>query len=375
MPEPIRVLQSVPSMGHGGIEHFLMNLYRAIDKDRVQFDFVYRVAYDCVFDEEIRSLGGRIFRFPDPEYHPVASRKFYRRLLTEHPKIKVVHEHRSGCDGFFGLMREATRQGIPCCVIHSHSTRKGWLKNPVKDFTDAVNAPRLDKFANTFIACSDLAANYLFGRCPAALEASVVMPNAIDLEAFRFSEEASKRIRDAHGIAMDSLVIGHIGRFVPEKNQMFLLDVLARLRNRNVKTDLLLLGDGPMRAEVASRAESMGLKGCVHLVGNQSDTASFYSAMNVYCMPSLFEGLPVTCVEAQAAGVPMLLSSNITKMADICGHTTFLELEEGASAWADAVWQTFEKGKYNGQEALTKAGYDMRITAKRFEQLYLTGEL
>lgn len=100
--QPIRVLQAVPSMGHGGIEHFLMNLYRAIDKDKVQFDFMYRVSYECVFDKEIDAMGGRIFRCVDPDRHPIRSGRFYRSFFAEHPEFCAVHEHRSGCDGFSG---------------------------------------------------------------------------------------------------------------------------------------------------------------------------------------------------------------------------------------------------------------------------------
>ena len=159
--QPIRVLQAVPSMGHGGIEHFLMNLYRAIDKDKVQFDFMYRVSYECVFDKEIDAMGGRIFRCVDPDRHPVRSGRFYRSFFAEHPEFCAVHEHRSGCDGFFGLMRAAKHAGVPIRILHSHNSQKGWAYNPVKDLTDAFNAPRLAAFANTFVACSDVAATYL----------------------------------------------------------------------------------------------------------------------------------------------------------------------------------------------------------------------
>lgn len=110
-------------MGHGGIEHFLMNLYRTIDRNKIQFDFMYRVAYECVFDKEIESLGGRVFHCIDPDRHPISSRRSYRKFFKEHPEIRVVHEHRSGCDGFFGLMREACRSGVPVRIIHSQKQR------------------------------------------------------------------------------------------------------------------------------------------------------------------------------------------------------------------------------------------------------------
>lgn len=371
--QPIRVLQAVPSMGHGGIEHFLMNLYRAIDKNKVQFDFMYRVSYECVFDKEIDAMGGRIFRCVDPDRHPVRSGRFYRSFFAEHPEFCAVHEHRSGCDGFFGLMRAAKHAGVPIRILHSHNSQKGWAYNPVKDLTDAFNAPRLAAFANTFVACSDVAATYLYGRCPKAFDACVVRPNAIDLSAFVFNPSARADVRERYGIDHDALVVGHVGRFVSEKNQVFLVEVVSRLRSDGVRAEALLLGDGPLRDKVSSKADSLGISQYVHFAGIQEDTASHYSAMDVFCMPSLFEGLPVSCVEAQASGLPMVLSADISHMADICGHTAFLELNESASSWGNAIRAAAEGGRHNGTSALRTAGYDIATAAQEFERLYLSG--
>lgn len=371
--EPIRVLQVVPSMGHGGIEHFLMNLYRAIDKSKVQFDFMYRVPYECVFDKEIESMGGRIFRCVDPDRHPLRSARFYRTFFAEHPEIRAVHEHRSGCDGFFGLMREAKRAVVPVRILHSHSSQKGWESNPIKDVTDAFNASRLDMFANSFVACSDVAAAYLYGRCLKALDGCTVHPNAIDIDKFAFDSKARDIVRERYGILRDSLVIGHVGRFVPEKNQSFLVGVISKLRSDGVCVDALFLGDGSLREEVERRADSLGVSQYVHFAGIQEDTASHYSAMDVFCMPSLFEGLPVSCVEAQANGLPMVLSAGISRMVDICGHTAFLGLDEGSYAWGKAVCEAAAVGRHNNRVLLSEAGYDIRDAAGEYEKLYLTG--
>ena len=371
--EPIRVLQAVSSMGHGGIEHFLMNLYRAIDKEKVQFDFMYRVSYECVFDKEIESMGGRVFRCVDPDRHPLRSGRFYRKFFEEHPEIRAVHEHRSGCDGFFGLMRAAKRAGVPVRILHSHNSQKGWANNLIKDVTDAFNAPRLDRLANTFVACSDAAAEYLYGRCPHAMRECSVRPNAIDLDAFAFDPQARRKVRARYGIAEDALVIGHVGRFVPEKNQSFLVDIAAGLRSVGVPAEALLLGDGPMHDEVEGKAREMGVADVVHFAGIQENTASHYSAMDVFCMPSLFEGLPVSCVEAQANGLPMVLSADISRMADVCGHTTFLDLTEGAKAWGEAVHEASEGGRRENFPALKAAGYGIDEAARKYESLYQDG--
>lgn len=371
--QPIRVLQALPSMGHGGIEHFLMNLYRAIDKDKVQFDFMYRVPYECVFDKEIESMGGRIFRCVDPDRHPMRSGRYYRVFFAEHPEVRAVHEHRSGCDGFFGLMREAKRAGVPVRILHSHNSQKGWANNPIKGVTDAFNASRLDSFANVFIACSDLAAEYLYNRCAKASAECVIRPNAVDLDAFSFNPDTRAAVRGRYGISSDSLVIGHVGRFVAEKNQSFLVDVIRALRSEGVRAEALLLGDGPLRGEVEEKASLLDVGRYMHFAGIQGDTASHYSAMDTFCMPSLFEGLPVSCVEAQANGLPMVLSSGISHMADICGYTTFLGLDAGINAWCDALHSTAEDGRHNNRPSLVSAGYDIMETAKEYETLYSKG--
>lgn len=371
--EPIRVLQVTPSMGHGGLEHFLMNLYRAIDRTKVQFDFMYRVPYECVFDKEIVSMGGRIFRCIDPDRHPMKSGRYYRHFFAEHPEIKAVHEHRSGCDGFFGLMREAKRSCVPVRILHSHNSRKGWVRNPIKDITDAFNAPRLGNFANMFIACSDAALDYLFGRCSRAMRESIVRPNAIDLDPFSFDCAARAKVRAAWNIDQNALVIGHVGRFVREKNQSFLLDIVRELRRTGVSAEALLLGDGPMRDEVERKAAELGMADFIHFAGIQKDTAPYYAAMDVFCMPSFFEGLPVSCVEAQANGLPMVLSSDITRMVDICGHTTFLGLNYDASVWGEAIRAATVDGRHDNHGALRDAGYDIADAARWYEELYLSG--
>ena len=370
---PIRVLQVVPSMGHGGIEHFLMNLYRAIDKTKVQFDFMYRVPYECVFDSEIIAQGGRIFRCVDPDRHPLRASRFYRRIFLEHPEIKAIHEHRAGCDGFFGAMREAKRCNVPVRILHSHSSRKGWSHNPIKDVTDGFNAKRLDAFANVFIACSDVAAEYLYSRCFRAANECVIKPNAIDISSFAFSLESRAKVRQLLNIPEDALVIGHVGRFVSEKNQSFLLDVVLTLRMNGIPAEVLFLGEGVTLNEMNQKAVELNIADIVHFVGVQEDTSPFYSAMDVFCMPSLFEGLPVSCVEAQANGLPMVLSAGISQMANICGHTTYMDLNEGATNWGTVICKSASEGRSNNYQKLREAGYDVAAAAKEFEGLYLNG--
>ena len=270
-------------------------------------------------------------------------------------------------------MRAAKKARVPVRIIHSHSSQKPWDSDPIKEVTNAFNASRLDSFANYFIACSDVAARHLYGRCSKAMEKCVISPNAIDLDAFAFDNDARGEIRSRYGIQDDSLVIGHVGRFVPLKNQSMLIDFLANLRSQGACAELLLIGDGPSRSDVEEKARVTGVSPYVHFAGIQEDTSPYYSAMDVFCMPSLFEGLPVSCVEAQANGLPMVLSNGISNMADICGHTEYIDIQEEPARWGEAVVSAFVSGRSKNYNVLSAAGYGVLELAKAIELLY-TGQ-
>lgn len=372
----IRILQSVGAMNHGGIEHFVMNLYRAIDRDKIQFDFMYRVAEPCVFDEEIRDLGGIIYRCPSPDRHPLRAHKYYSAFFAEHPEYKVVHEHRTANSGFYGLLRAARRSCGQTRIVHSHSSmslrRHGTMENMVELATIRVNTPRIGEIATDYIACSDAAADWLFPETVIDRGKVVIIPNGIRVDNFAYNRSNRALVRKKFEIPDGALVIGHVGRFQKVKNHAFLVELLKFLIEGGNAAYLLLVGDGDLRSDIEERALSCGLADNVVFAGPQSNPSPFYSAMDVFCMPSLHEGLPVSCVEAQASGLPLVLSDVISKQADLTGRVDFLSLKAPLSDWGKATLGALrtEEERFAGRVEVESAGFDISNQAKWFEKFY-----
>lgn len=375
--QPIRILQSVGAMNHGGIEHFVMNVYRHIDRSKVQFDFLQRVKTPCVFDEEIMELGGRIFRFQSPDKHPFSSAIFYRGLFKEHPEIKGVHEHRSTLSGFMGCLRAARAAGRTMRIVHSHNSnlmkRYGDIGNIVERYTDGFNKQVIDSIATDYFACSKAAADWLYAANPRIRGLVQVIPNGIDTDRFRFNGKERAHLRAQMGISEDSIVIGHVGRLTEVKNHRFLLEILSSCCEEDIY--LLLLGTGELEHQIRSRAEVLGIADKVFMMGPRDDIWRYYSAMDVFCMPSLYEGMPVAAIEAQASGLPVVLSDTVSRDTNLGGDVTFLSLRDNARVWAELLKSKalISADRGAGAEAVNKAGYDISVTADWLQAYYLEG--
>lgn len=373
---PVRVLQSVGAMNHGGIEHFVMNVYRKIDRDLVQFDFVERVNDHCIFDDEIESLGGRIYRFQSPDKHPVSSMRFYRELFREHPEWQVVHEHRSTLSGFLCCLRAASYEHVRTRVVHAHNSALsawyGGVGNAVEQITDIINKKMISGIATDYFACSDLAAEWLFPFEAGVFEKVRVIPNGIDAARFAFNARDRVEVRALYGIPENAFVIGHVGRFCQEKNQEFLIGLLKTIP-AEMEGRLLLLGDGFLRDEIEKRASELGLRERVVFAGLQTETWKYYSAMDAFCMPSIHEGLPVSAVEAQASGLPLLLSENVSRDTDLGGVEAFLSIDEGPDAWVKTLINCRKDADKRslGVKLVADAGFDIDVAAEELQNFYL----
>lgn len=372
---PIRVLQSVSYMGHGGIEHFVLNVYRHIDRSRVQFDFMYRISGPALFDDEIRGMGARIYHCASPDAHPVRSKRFYRTFFRQHPEYRVVHEHRSSLYGFMGCVRAAAEAGVPTRVVHAHnsSSNRTGLVATFEKLTTNFNERDLASMATDFFACSKPAAEWMFPSSTGVSNRVRIVPNAIDAEGFHFDEGARRAVRDSLGIPPDAFVIGNVGRFAWAKNQAFLVDTLASF-DGDSRPYLLLVGEGELKESVQQKATEMGVSDRVIFAGARNDTDRIYSAMDVLCMPSLHEGLPVTTVEAQASGLPLLLSDAVPRDCDLGGRVTFKPLGDGAPSWGRELSQMrVSTGvRASGVEVVTRAGFDVSTVARELQDFYLS---
>ena len=366
MQNTIRVVHVFGGLGIGGAETMMMNLYRAIDRERVHFDFVVHTEKVGAYEEEIRSLGGTIYRCP--KYTLKNHRRYvawWRRFFAENPDI-ILHSHvRSSAILYLKI---AKRAGIKT-VIHSHSTSNG------RGFSSLVK--RIYQYplrygADYLMACSNEAGRWLYGKKALSRSNYVFCPNAIDTEKYRYSPETAERYRRELGLE-GKFVVGHVGRFHEAKNHPFLLRTFALVAQKREDAMLLLVGDGALRPEIEAQVRALGLEGRVILTGNRSDVAEVMQAMDVFAFPSLWEGLPVTVVEAQASGMPCRISDRVTKDVDLTELVRRLPIDS-EEAWAEAILGA-EPLRRDVIAEVRKAGFDVHESAAALAEFYgLVGE-
>jgi len=355
---PIRVAQIVGKMLGGGVEAVVMNYYRHIDRSKVQFDFLVDEDSTRVPEDEITALGGRIFRIP-PYQHPIRYRRELIRLMREQ-QWPIVHSNINTLSVF--PLSAAKKVGVPVRIAHSHSTMgKG-------EFAKNVMKLVLRSFANVYptarFACSHYAGKWLFGK---NVDFTVI-PNAIELDKFRFNAETRKQTRKELGISDDTFLIGHVGRFMPQKNQTFLVDVLAGLLPKRPDAMLAFVGDGPDRTAVQQHVEELGIADHVLFLGQRLDVNRLYQAFDVFCLPSLYEGLGIVAVEAQVAGLPCLLSDVVPSEADVTASSYFLQITD-AKPWIETL-SNLHSSKRSDQISGDIEEYDIQRCANSLVKKY-----
>ena len=358
---PIRVLHVVTYMGRGGLETMIMNYYRHMDRSKVQFDFLTHRDFRADYDDEIEALGGRIYRLP----RLVPWSKNYRAALNSffagHPEYRIVHVHQDCLSSV--ILKAAKKQGVPVRIAHSHnSSQDKNLKYPIKLFYRRQIAGN----ATELFACGKDAGDWMF--CGAHYR---ILNNAIDTGQYIYNPVRSQKVRQELGIPSESFVVGHIGRFNAVKNHTFLLDVFSKLKEQQQNALLLLVGDGDLRGEVEKKASDLGLSDCVIFTGIRSDVPDLLQAMDCFVFPSLYEGLPVTLIEAQAAGLPCIVSDSVSAE---CAKTRLMDrisLHENPTVWANRISERAHSSRPNTQEELICAGYDIAANAQWLQNYYI----
>jgi glycosyltransferase EpsF len=345
----------------GGVESVVMNYYRHVDRTRVQYDFLVDSDSARIPEEEILSLGGRVFRIP-PYQHPLQYRRELLRLFREHD-WKIIHSHINTLSVF--PLSAAKKAGIPVRIAHSHSTMgKG---EPIKNIMKLVLRPFANVYPTERFACGNYAGEWLFGD-----KDYVVIPNAIPLDRFRFDSQARQRIREELNIAPDTLLVGHVGRFMPQKNQRFLIDVLDGLLQQHVKAQLAFVGEGPDMSSGKMYAGTMGVQDHVMFLGQQADVRKYYWAFDVFCLPSQYEGLVLVGIEAQRAGLPCIFSSPISDEVNVTGTAKFLPINS-PQQWVE-VLEHHAPGKRIHTDDAAFRDYDIvkqgQLLTQRYVDLY-----
>lgn len=364
--EPIRVASVIGRYIGGGVEAVTINYYRNIDKSKVQLDFICDEDSTNIPYEEIEEMGGKVIIIPSYS-KPFKYHKELKRVLKE-GNYKIVHSNINTLSVF--SLFAAKCAGVPVRIAHSHSTTN--KKEKKKNLMKQVLRPFSKVFATDYMCCSELAGRWLFGDKEYDKGNVYLLNNAIDLDKFKYNETLRKKKRKELGIKDDTLVIGHIGRFVAQKNHDYLIDIFSEIHKKNNNSILLLAGQGPLMEDIKNKVKELNLEDSVKFLGQRNDANELYQAFDVFLLPSLYEGLPVVGVEAQAAGLLCYLSNDMTKETKVLDITKFMSLNNTPKEWANNILDDVKKYKrIDTSKEMTAKNFNIKEEAKKLEEYYL----
>lgn len=356
-----RLLCLLSGMNAGGAETFLMKIYRQLDKSKYQMDFCINVPEKCFYEDEITAMGGKIYRIPSKSENVKEFKRQLTQIIRDNQYTHVLRVT-SNAMGFME-MKIAKRAGAKVCAVRSsNSNNGGGIKSIV-----AHRLGRLlyGRYVDVKIAPSDLAAEYTFGKSYSKGEV-LLLKNGLDLNTYRFSDTERKKVRDEFDIDENQLVFCNVGRFVPQKNHKFLLEIFKNILEKSPDSKLLLVSTGPLEEDVKQLAVDIGISEQVIFTGVRSDIPSILSAADVTIMPSLYEGMPNAIIEAQTTGLPCLIADTITKTADITGLVKFLPLSCPACEWAEKAVSMYSPIRKDTASLCEKAGYSIDSVTENF---------
>ena len=364
----MRVLQIVANIGiKSGVSSFIMNVYRNIDKTRYQFDFLVAKKVNESYEEEIRQLGGNVHYMPNPlSFRLFSACSYCSHFFLSHSKdYQVVHLH----SPTMAMMTAcyARKAGIKKVIIHSHSTN--FSTNAVKRIINSILVSKIDKCGTDFWFCSPEAGEFLFGK-----GTGIYIPNAIDTGSFRFDEKIRQNTRQQLGIAIDQKVVCHVSNFSPLKNIDFLVPVIQDVVKNELKTwKFIFVGDGPDRSKFEHKLTKMGLNHDCIFVGFQSSPIPYLYASDIFVLPSLSEGAPVSILEAQASGLRCIVSDSITRTVDVTG-ISYLPLEN--RVWTREILNTKlnkKSQRISNNDMMQKSVFSINYLIDQIMDLYGEG--
>lgn len=365
MKYPIRILHVLGALNRGGAETMIMNLYRNIDRSKVQFDFIIHTKNECDYNEEIKSLGGKIYSIPkyNGKNH-LEYKKKWNIFFSEHPEYKIIHGHVRSTASIY--LKIAKRYGLTT-IAHSHNTSSG---KGITAIAKNILQYKIRYIADYLFACSLIAGEWLYGKKACKQKNFYVIKNAIDTKEYVFNQQIRDRLRKEFNIE-DKFVIGHVGRFHEQKNHKFLIQVFYELQKEKENSVLLLVGDGALRTEIKQQIKKLGIESKVILAGVVSNVSDYMQVMDVFVFPSIFEGLPVTLVEAQAIGLDCIISDKITSEVCISTKITMLSLNDSISIWKNMIIKKEKREYTNMDSCIRKHGFEIGDTVKKLTLFYL----
>lgn len=357
----IRVLQIVTYMGRGGLETMIMNYYRNIDRNKVQFDFLVHRQEEADYDKEIVALGGKIYHMP--MLNPF-SKSYFNALdsfFKEH-KYDIVHCHLD-CMSAYPL-KIAQKNGVRVRIAHSHNKSQDKnLKYPIKLYSKRL----IPKYATHLLSCGKEAGDWMFNGKP-----YTILNNAIDAQSYRFDKQIREEMREQLGFNQEDFVIGHVGRFNHQKNHNFIIDVFNFVHKKNTAAKLVLVGTGDGQKAIKEKVESLALSDSVLFLGNRTDVNKILQAMDVFLFPSLYEGLPLSIIEAQAAGLPCVISDNVPPECIVTDLIEAASLDDALAKWEIVITSQKSVKRKDTYELIKKSGFDVKSNVLALEKMYYT---
>lgn len=371
MDKIIRVLHYGMSTNLGGIETFIMNIYRKIDRSKIQFDFL-TFCDDIVFVDEIKKLGGRIYRLTSRKKNFIKNYIEIKKFFKEHDEYSIIHYHLNTCSYILPL-KIISKNPKYRIIAHSHNEWKGNKK--ITKFFHILNKPEILQVSNYRFACSEMAGEYMFGNNVKYDANFKIIPNAIDAKKFMYNSEVRKVKRQELGIK-NEFVIGHIGKFTYQKHHEFLVDIFNEVYKRNNETRLILVGDGELKSQIYTKIKRLELENVVKILGIRNDVNELMNAFDIFLLPSYFEGIPIVALEAQASGLRTIVSDVVSREIKITDLVEFISLQNDAEHWAEKVlkYQNRYKRK-NMLEVISNANYDISNNVRWLENFYTNEKL
>lgn len=358
-----KVLMVVHGMNRGGVENFIMNLYRDIDRELIQFDFVIHSDKKCDFDDEIKELGGTVYHCPDYRIvNHIGYCKWWKAFFTSHPDYRIVHSH---LDSSANIHLRIAKKFKCVTIAHSHSSDEGF---GIKAFVKSILKIGFNNCCDYKFACSSEASKWLYGN---KADEAIIIKNGIDTKKYVFNAKIRNELREGWNISEDEVVLGHIGRLDKNKNHTFILDILKEFNELGISSTFVSAGKGEELNSLLDKANHLDLEKKVLFLGLREDIPKILQAFDIFIMPSVYEGLPVSSIEAQASGLKCLLSDVITRETDITGNVEFLSLDKSSKEWAEQISKMLPYERKDTSSKIIESGYDIKTTSKQLTEFYL----
>lgn len=358
-----RVLICGFTENQGGMESYIMAIYRNCDRSRIQFDFLNFHTFEIAYADEIRELGGNIYYIPmksvDYKGHYDALEDVFSHNQYVGVYYQCMHKLVS-----LDVFKYAKKYDVPKRVMHAHTTKsaKESLTHRIREVLVEMN---LHRYVTDFFACSKEAGEWLFGN-----KKFEIIKNSIDTEIFYYNRKTREEIRKELGIS-DKFVIGTVGRLAEVKNTGFIMDTFKKLHDKNPNTAFLHVGGGPLMEELCVKRKDENLEDAYLLPGAKNNVADYMNAMDVFVLPSLQEGFPIVLLEAQATGLPCVIADHITPTCDLTGNISFVSIEHGVDPWVEEITKYQNQDRKTGVSQIKSAGYDVQVVSKQIQNFFV----